>query len=255
MPEGLEAAIYASAAAELVEHQITSVEVDERCGDINSLTSLVGDHICGVKRHGKRVALVTECAEVELYFAMTGRLIVNGVAPIAALEYGPANERREWDRLVIETDRGSLRVNDPRRWARFTLDPDWSNLGIDFMSPAQALGGALQTQCHRRCSIKTLLLDQHVIAGLGNMLVDESLFHAGIDPRRPCASLSSLDVDGLAEHISAVVTELESRGGSHTGTLNPDLRRALAGCPLDGAPLQRMNISGRTTIFCSHHQR
>ena len=255
MPEGLEAAIYASAATELVEHHITSIEVDERCGDINALTSLVGDHICGVKRHGKRVALVTERAEVELYFAMTGRLIVNGVAPIVALKYGPATEQSEWDRLVIGTDRGSLRVNDPRRWARFTLDPDWSSLGVDFMSPAHALGDALQAQRHRRCSIKTLLLDQHVIAGLGNMLVDESLFHAGIDPRRSCDSLSSVDVDGLAEQISATATELESRGGSHTGTLHPDLRNALAVCPLDGAHLQRMKISGRTTIFCSQHQR
>lgn len=255
MPEGLEAALYASAATELVGHQITSIEVDDRCGDSNVLASLVGRHICGVKRHGKRVALETDGAHVELYFAMTGRLIVNGIAPIAALEYGPATERREWDRLVMGTDRGSLRVNDPRRWARFTIDPDWSNLGIDFMSPAQALGDALRAQRHRRCSIKTLLLDQHVIAGLGNMLVDESLFHSGIDPRRSCASLGSVDLDGLAENISVTATELESRGGSHTGTLSPDLRSALAVCPRDGAPLQRIKISGRTTIFCSQHQQ
>ena len=71
MPEGLEAALYASAATELVGHQITSIEVDDRCGDSNVLASLVGRHICGVKRHGKRVALETDGAHVELYFAMT----------------------------------------------------------------------------------------------------------------------------------------------------------------------------------------
>ncbi len=255
MPEGLEAEIYASAAAQLVGHRIISIDVDERCADPMEMASLVGRDIIGIKRHGKRVAIVLDGAQLEMYFAMTGRLIVNDVAPIAALEYGPAEERIEWDRLVMVTTKGSLRVNDPRRWARFTLDPDWSSLGVDLMVDEGDLADALAVRRHRKISTKALLLDQGVIAGLGNMLVDEVLFHAEIDPRRPFSSLTEDELTRLGQQISTTVSELRDRGGSHTGTLHPGIRRAHTVCPLDGVPLERVTLAGRTTFFCSQHQR
>lgn len=255
MPEGLEAELYAGAAAQLVGHQIISIDVDDRCADSMQLATLIGRDIIGVKRHGKRVALVIDGAQLELYFAMTGRLIVNGVAPIPALEYGPSTERKEWDRLVMTTSKGSLRVNDPRRWARFTLDPDWSMLGIDLMADACDLQKALGEHRHRTVSVKALLLDQHVIAGLGNMLADEILFGSDIDPRRQFSSLTDDEFERLSQQISLTVSELGARGGSHTGALHPGLRTARAQCPLDGAPLQRVTLAGRTAIFCSQHQR
>ena len=255
MPEGLEAAIYADAAFELVGHVVASIEVDDRCADSNELAILVGQRVQSVRRHGKRVALVLDEDQLELFFGMTGRLIINDVAPIGALEYGPSSERPEWDRLKLTTDVGSLRVNDPRRWARFTLNPDWSTLGVDFISDAYQLNDALDRQRRRTAAVKSVLLDQRVIAGLGNMLVDEVLFSAGIDP---CRAFSSLSVDErrqLSPHISAVVTRLGERGGSHTGVLSPEVRASLPACPVDGAPLSRVKVSGRTTIFCSLHQR
>ena len=115
MPEGLEAAIYADAATELVGHVVSSIEVDDRCADSNELAILVGQRVQNVRRHGKRVALVLDDDQLELFFGMTGRVIINDVAPIGALEYGPSSERPEWDRLKLTTDVGSLRVNDPRR--------------------------------------------------------------------------------------------------------------------------------------------
>ena len=127
--------------------------------------------------------------QLELFFGMTGRVIINDVAPIGALRYGPSSERPEWDRLKLTTDVGSLRVNDPRRWARFTLNPDWSTLGVDFISDAHQLDDVLDRQQRRTAAVKSVLLDQRVIAGLGNMLVDEVLFSAGIDP---CRRLSPL---------------------------------------------------------------
>lgn len=255
MPEGLEAELYAGAAAQLVGHSIISIEVDERCADPMQMERLVGRDIIGVKRHGKRVALVTDGAQLELYFAMTGRLIVNDVAPIAALEYGPATERSEWDRLVMATNRGSLRVNDPRRWARFTLDPDWSTLGVDLMADDRDFQKALGQHRHRMVSAKALLIDQRVIAGLGNMLADEILFGSNIDPRRQFSSLTDDEFERLSQQISVTVSELGARGGSHKGALHPGLRTTRAECPLDGAPLQSVTLAGRTTIFCSQHQR
>lgn len=255
MPEGLEAAIYARAASELIGHRIVALDVDERCADRVEMTSLVGHQIEGVQRHGKRVALVLDHARLEMYFGMTGRLIVNDSAPIVALEYGPSHERREWDRLAIMTDRGSMRVNDPRRWARFSLDPDWSKLGVDLMADERDLEAVLHVQRHRQAAIKAILLDQRIIAGLGNMLADEVLFCSGIDPRRSISSLVDQEWHRLIQQISMSVAELGGRGGSHTGNLHPGLRSALAACPIDGAPLLKTKVSGRTTIFCSQHQR
>lgn len=255
MPEGLEAEIYASAADQLVGHRITAVAADERCADSLQLASLVGSRISGTRRHGKRVALVVDDALLELYFAMTGRLIVNGVAPIDALAYGPAQERSEWDRLVLTTDSGSLRVNDPRRWARFTLDPDWSTMGVDFMAAENELNMALCARQHRNASVKAILLDQSVIAGLGNLLTDEVLFRAGIDPRRPFSTLADEDFGQLSQQISSTVSELGALGGSHMGALHPEIRVADAQCPHDGSPLKRVTLAGRTTFFCSQHQR
>jgi formamidopyrimidine-DNA glycosylase len=255
MPEGLEAAIYADAAFELVGHVVTSIEVDNRCAGSSELSILVGKRVQSVRRHGKRVALVLDDDQLELFFGMTGRLIINDVAPIGALEYGPSCERPEWDRLKLTTDVGSLRVNDPRRLARFTLNPDWSTLGVDFIADAHQLDDVLDRQRRRTAAVKSVLLDQRVIAGLGNMLVDEVLFSAGIDPCRTFASLSVDERRKLSPHISAVVIRLGERGGSHTGVLSPEVRASLLACPIDGAPLSRVKVSGRTTVFCSLHQR
>ena len=255
MPEGLEAAIYADAATELIGHVVSSIEVDDRYADSKEFAILVGQRVQNVRRHGKRVALVLDDDQLELFFGMTGRVIINDVAPIGALRYGPSSERPEWDRLKLTTDVGSLRVNDPRRWARFTLNPDWSTLGVDFISDAHQLDDVLDRQQRRTAAVKSVLLDQRVIAGLGNMLVDEVLFSAGIDPCRAFESLSVGERRQLSTHISAVVTRLGERGGSHTGVLSPEVRGSLPACPLDGAPLSRVKVSGRTTIFCSLHQR
>ena len=85
MPEGLEAAIYADAASELVGHVVTSIEVDDRCTDSNELSILVGQRVQSVRRHGKRVALVLDGDQLELFFGMTGRVIINDVAPMEHL--------------------------------------------------------------------------------------------------------------------------------------------------------------------------
>ena len=104
MPEGLEAAIYADAASELAGHVVSSVEVDDRCTDSNELSILVGQREQNVRRHGKRVALMLDDDHLELVFGMTGRLIINDVAPIAALEYAPSSERLDCDRLNMTTE-------------------------------------------------------------------------------------------------------------------------------------------------------
>ena len=84
-----------------------------------------------------------------------------------------------------------------------------------------------------------MLLDQSVVAGLGNLCVDEVLWWAGVDPRRPVDGLADSDVAAIATAIRRRLPIMLRRGGSTTGTISPQLRRSLGPCPKDGGELVR----------------
>ena len=184
---------------------------------------------------------------------MTGRPILDdGTAPMQ-LEYGSNRDEPAWNRFVLDFEGdGRLRINDPRRLGGVELDPAEDRLGADVLS----LGlRDLRSALRSAAPVKSVLLDQHRIAGLGNMLTDECLWQAGIDPTRPARSLDDDEVRRLHRTIRRVLPRMLAAGGSHTGRLEPAVRRSGAVCPKDGAPLVRRMIGGRATYSCSKHQR
>lgn len=261
MPEGLEAEIYRRAAAGAVGRVIDRVDVDDRQPAAAEMTiALPGRRVVAARRHGKVVVLVLDDVELGLHFGMTGRLIVDDRAAIDRLEYASAADAPQWDRLTLRfTDGGTLRVNDPRRWARFDLDPDLARLGPDVVRRALdgdrvGLRGDLRAALRGRRPVKAVLLDQARLAGFGNMSVDEVLFHAGVAPG---AAADAVHDDRVAAVADAAVDHLPAmlrRGGSHTGVIDPATRAAVPPCPIDGEPLRRDVIGGRTTIWCPRHQ-
>ena len=102
-------------------------------------------------------------------------------------------------------------------------------------------------------AIKARLLDQSAVAGVGNLLGDEILFRAGIDPRTPVARLDDVQRAALFRAFRSTMRALGKRGGSHTGD-HMESRRPGAMCPLDGAPMRVATIGGRTTYWCAQHQ-
>lgn len=217
------------------------------------IDALRGATIEAVRRIGKLLLLDTDRAVVGVRFGMTGRLLIDGIGPIDALEYGPTSDDRRWDRLVLRFADGRLfTVNDSRRFGRIEIDPDEGSLGPEAGSVTVArLRGALGTS---RAALKSRLLDQRRLAGLGNLLADESLWRAGLDPRRPAGGLADDEQRRLARTIRSTIGELTVRGGSHTGDLQPE-RRPDGRCPRDGGPLQLETVAGRTTCWCPTHQR
>src|SRR5690606_29518216 len=158
-----------------------------------------------------------------------------------------------WDRSARRCAAGTeLRGRDPRRLGGVSLAPDEDRLGPDALTAgrddvAAALGSS-------RAPLKARLLDQSRLAGIGNLLADEILFRAGLDPARPAGGLADGEVDALHAAIREVLADLGARGGSHTG----DLREAAALdglCPRDGALIVRRRVGGRTTLSCPVHQR
>ena len=206
------------------------------------------------------VAVGSGSVSVGLHFGMTGRLIVDGRAAIERLTYASGADRAEWDRLVCRTDPPppdptvpALRFNDPRRLGRVSLDPDLSALGPDVFDLAAAGWG--ERLGSRRAAVKSLLLDQSVVAGLGNLCADEVLLHAGIAPRRSAASLTDSDLGDIARACRERLPVMLAAGGSTHGDLSPERRVPGGRCPFDGAELTRATIGGRTAVWCPRHQR
>ncbi|RPI11730.1 MAG: hypothetical protein EHM63_01215 [Actinobacteria bacterium] len=146
---------------------------------------------------------------------------------------------------------GELRIRDPRRLGGVELDPDEDRLGPDALDITPAL--LREIIGSSRAPLKARLMDQHALAGVGNLLVDEALWRAGVDPARPANSLSAAELRRLHRHLRATLVELGERGGSHTGDLQEERRRDGI-CPKDGTPLLRRTVGGRTTYSCPLHQ-
>ena len=254
MPEGPEAEIFRRSAERTIGREIASVEADPRNASPGLVEALPGSVVTRVDRIGKLVLVRTDGPTLGLHFGMTGRLIVDQVPALDRLEYGSSRDLAPWDRFRIDfADGGVMRVNDPRRWASFSLDPDVSRLGPDlFDVTEEELAAALAP---RRTSVKAVLLDQRAIAGLGNLLVDELLWQSSIDPARRADDVTPSAVAALHASMRSELPAMLDRGGSHTGTISPALRAALPPCPRDGAGLARRRVGGRTTVSCLEHQR
>lgn len=215
--------------------------------------ALVGRRFVAARRRGKLLMLDTNRhgPVLGVRFGMTGRLLVDGHVSQERLIYASDRAELAWDRFTATfAGGGALVVRDPRRLGGVTLDPDEARLGPD--AATLGLAHLRRVVASSRSPVKAVLMDQEKVAGLGNLLVDEVLFRAGIDPLRVARDLDDGEVRVLHRAIRATVRVLGRRGGSHTG----DLIRAAGGmCPRCGAPLLRRRVGGRTTWSCPAHQR
>ncbi len=180
------------------------------------------------------------------------------------------------DHLLLETEEGRrLALNDPRRFGSVDLArteeladyPPFAAMGPEPLGEAfdsAYLAGALRG---RAAPIKAMLLDQRIVAGLGNIYVCEALHLAGIDPTRPAGAVSRARLDRLVEAIKSVlVAAIEAGGSSLRDYVRPDgelgyfskqwrvYGREGEECHC-GAPIRRRVDSGRSTFFCPRCQK
>jgi formamidopyrimidine-DNA glycosylase len=217
--------------------------------------ALPGHRFTEARRRGKLLLLDTDDdgPTLAMHLGMSGRVVIDGEAAGDPLLYAANGDNPAWLRFgVTFTDGGSMYLRDPRRLGAAELDPDEDRLGVDAF--ALRLPAFRKQVTASRAPIKALLMDQARIAGLGNLLTDEALFRAGIDPARTANTLSDDEIRTLARAISTTLRVLQRRGGSHTG--DHMIARERGGhCPRDGAELLRRTIGGRTTYSCPVHQR
>jgi formamidopyrimidine-DNA glycosylase len=259
VPEILEVERYRRAAEPLTGRTIRTVEAPDLWYLKRGLTAaelsgaLTGQRVEGIRRRGKLLMVDTDGPVLGLRFGMTGRLLVDGDNPVGELEYGPDRTDPGWRRFGLSfVEGGSLAIDDARRLGGVELWPDEAALGPDALSiTRRQLVAALDGV---RAPIKAALLDQRRVAGIGNLLADEVLWRAGIDPARPAGTLDAEEVTALHRVLRRTLPQLMRRGGSHTGDLQLARQRG-AVCPRDGTPLDRRTIGGRTTYSCRAHQR
>ena len=261
MPEILEVESYRALADRVVGTRITKGFADVYAAKklLNTrmwASTVKGLTITGTSRRGKLMLIETSGPELGMRFGMTGVLLLDSESGIDGLFYGPHTFKKEWIRAGLELDDGrSLILHDPRRLGRVEIEPDLSELGPDALTiTAKEFREVMTLSRGEGPAIKAHLLDQSRVAGIGNLLGDEMLFRAGIDPRRSVGSLTAAEQDTLLKSWRTTMKTLMKRGGSHTG--DHMTGRAPGGvCPYDGATMRSATVGGRTTYWCSQHQK
>ncbi|MDH3707946.1 MAG: formamidopyrimidine-DNA glycosylase [Acidimicrobiia bacterium] len=260
MPEILEVETYRRAAERALGRRVAAVRADDdwylkgglEASELHS--ALGGARFVAARRRGKLLLLDVDAGAVlGLRFGMTGRLLVDDGAAIDRLEYSSDRDDPAWDRFGLTfDDGGSMVLRDPRRLGGVELDPDEGALGPD----AWTIGPATlrDVLAGSTAPLKTRLMDQARLAGMGNLLTDETLWRAGLAPTRDAGSLDARELRRLHRNLRRVLNDLDERGGSHTGDLQASRQRG-ATCPRDGSPLRREAVGGRTTYWCPAHQR
>lgn len=254
----------------LVDRSITGVRQGEqklrRSSGSEWSEQVIGQRIVGVLRRGKWIRIELETGRCLLiHLGMTGQLtVVSADEPVS-----------EHTHLCLMLDKGQeLRFRDVRRFGSVSYYPDASaveaffrskKLGpepfsLDKRSWREALKGTTR-------AIKSVLLDQSVVAGVGNIYADESLFVARIHPLRPACDLTMAEADRLREALVSVLKQAIKRRGSTIrdyiggsglrGGYQEEFRvygRKGEGCLRCQTPLAVLRISGRSSHYCPHCQ-
>ena len=229
-------------------------------------TALKGRRLVAACRQGKALWCETSADGSDagpvlgLHLGMSGRILVTDAAGtlteggdrVVGNAAEQADRRPVWTRFTITfDDGGTLRLFDKRRLGRVRLDPDLTVLGPDAgrITPA-----VFRERVGRGTApVKARLLDQSVLAGVGNLLADETLWQARVDPRRRVDTLGAEELAALHGSLRTAIRKAIRKGGVHTGTFVAH-RRADGHCPRCGAALQRATVGGRTTWFCPREQ-
>ncbi|NOX61064.1 MAG: bifunctional DNA-formamidopyrimidine glycosylase/DNA-(apurinic or apyrimidinic site) lyase [Chloroflexi bacterium] len=177
------------------------------------------------------------------------------------------------DRLVFHLENGrDWRFNDTRKFGRAYLvsDPDEvvGKLGPEPLDESFSAAYFIEKLAGRRAAIKTLLLDQRIVAGVGNIYADEALFRARVHPLRAAGSLQPREIAALVDAVKGVIAQaLDEMGTTLRDYRRPDgsvgefqnslqvFRRTGRPCPRCGAMIERIVVGGRATHFCPVEQR
>ena len=231
---------------------------------------LPGQRISGVRRRAKYLLLDTAVGSALLHLGMSGSLrVVPASTPVRAHDHVD---------IALATASGRparvLRFTDPRRFGCLLwqpvgqVHPLLQGLGPEPLSDAFDGDYLFALSRGRRAPVKTFLMDQAVVVGVGNIYAAESLFRAGISPLRAAGKVSRERYAALADAVKDILAYAITRGGTTLRDfLSPDgapgyfeqelsaYGRGGEACPRCGRAMKQATIGQRTTVWCGHCQR
>lgn len=239
---------------------------------------LTGARVLQLRRRSKYILADLSTDETLLiHLGMSGRMLVSGDPLGQFVHAHPMPEKH--DHVVFDMENGArVTFNDPRRFGAMDLMPTQAAEAHPLLARIgpEPLGNAF-TESHlvdrlkgRNMPVKSALLDQKIVAGLGNIYVCEALFRGGIHPARRCVRISAARISALVPIVRDVLDDAISAGGSSLR----DFRQAdgelgyfqhsfdvygregepcrAPGCT---STIQRIVQSGRSSFFCPTCQR
>lgn len=214
-----------------------------------------------------------------LHLRMTGRLTLVHADPRGTQTSGPEAAGNAVDpkhlRLIIELDNGScVAFHDTRRFGTAIYlhaeeEADfWDRLGPEPLERSFNPASLMKICSGRKKAVKSALMDQKLIAGIGNIYADESLFRAGIHPERPAGELSYGEIELLCREIKSTLRHAIKLQGSSIDTYADTSgqrggfqetfkvhRRGGEPCPACGTTIEKIRVGGRGTYYCPKCQK
>lgn len=249
--------------------------------------TLVTDaEILAVRRYGKGLLIdFANGYSLAIHVKMTGQLIFKTTE--TTKEFHPRlplplnlpdkHTHAIFELISLNSEVGNARLfyNDIRKfgWLKVVRTdqaselPFFKNLGLEPLSSltVPAFNHILSSS---NAPIKSLLMDQQKIAGVGNIYANDALYASQIDPRRPAKSLSEKEAKALFEAVEKVLRKgIEAGGASDVNYLNADgtkgsyqnhflvYKKTGKPCPRCGTPIEKIQLAGRGTFFCSRCQK
>lgn len=244
----------------------------------NMAKRLEGAQVLRLWRRSKYILVDLDTGEsLLIHLGMSGRILISGAPQGNFVHDHPVAEKH--DHVVIDLDNGArITFNDPRRFGAMDLldtetsdkHPLLASIGPEPLGNAFHEDYLIEKFKDRNTPIKSALLDQKIIAGLGNIYVCEALYRAGISPKRKTRAVSKERVKALVPIIRTVLEEAISAGGSSL----KDFRQAdgelgyfqhnfdvygregeACRTPDCKTPVERAVQSGRSSFYCPKCQR
>lgn len=238
-----------------------------------------GREVADVGRRGKYLLVeFTDGETMVIHLRMTGNLVLldpeGNPGPGDARIYRQDDGDRHLKARFLLDDGGELRFTDPRRFGRgFISGPEAldayfaERLGPEPLSDEFTVEVFGAASGNRTAPLKSFLLDQKTVAGIGNIYADEALHRAGLHPLSPAGSMKPPHIEALRDGIVAALERGLDLGGAsiddyrdargESGQMQEEFlvhRREGLPCPGCGDPITRIVVGGRSTYFCGSCQ-
>lgn len=255
-------------APHLVKQQIAAIEIrtPRLRWPVPELHGLIGQQILSVERRGKYLKLVCSAGYILIHLGMSGSLRI----------LQESQQPGKHDHIDLVTATGLiLRYNDPRRFGCWlfhnnphTDHPLLAELGPEPLTESFNATYLYQLSRKKSAPIKSLIMDSHVVVGVGNIYACESLFKAGINPKRAAGKVTQEKTGRLVAAIKGVLAAAISQGGTtlrdftdsngKPGYFKQQLLvygRQGEPCYNCGHSIKNVRIGQRSSFFCPHCQK